>query len=143
MNTKLIATCLAAAALLGPQVPATRVRARTVTSGSRMRSRDEHEHTEIVPTRNEALVSVALKLYDSKTRVIEVCLALGAWEGQTVAQVAKVVDAPGCAAFDPNTKHCTIHNLTPKKVEDTARMENLGHELLHCFKGAYHSEPVH
>lgn len=37
-----------------------------------------------------------------------------------------------------NDNDCTIYAYEPKDVNDFERMETLGHELLHCFRGSYH-----
>lgn len=96
--------------------------------------------TAIVPLRNEAQVTVELKLYDRKQTIIDVCMKAGAWPGWNAEQVLKSIPAPGCTSFNLDTKVCTINTLRPRYLEDTGRMENAGHELMHCFYGRYHEQ---
>ncbi len=35
---------------------------------------------------------------------------------------------------------CEIHVVKPSNANDTAEMENWGHELMHCVYGSYHKE---
>ncbi len=94
----------------------------------------------IVPTRNESQVTVELRLYDTPREVVRACKKLGAWASFTEDEVLRAHPAPGCDAFDRETHSCTMHTLRPRYVEDAERMENLGHETMHCFYGAYHQQ---
>lgn len=93
---------------------------------------------EVRPTRSENVVSIELVLFDSKPAVIEKCKSLGAWPQFDAAMVERLHRAPGCNVFYPETKRCIIFTLSPRFLKDYDRMENLGHETLHCFKGDYH-----
>lgn len=115
-------------------------RVRVDVRGSRTRKGEGEEHEAIVPTRAEGAVAVTLRMYDSPREVVHACLKMGAWPGWTVDQVLRAHPAPGCNAFDNVDHTCTIHTLRPRYVEDDDRMENLGHEALHCFEGAYHQQ---
>jgi len=116
-------------------------RSRAEVRGSRVRrDGDTDEHEAIVPTRNEAQVTVVLMQYDTPKSVVHACQKMGAWPGWTDTQVLSGHPAPGCNSFDPDTKVCTIHTLRPRFVEDDDRMANAGHELLHCFEGGYHKQ---
>lgn len=118
-----------------------RVRTRAEVSGSRVkRDGDSDEHEDIVPTRNESQVTVVLMQYDNPKQVVHACQKMGAWPGWSDTQVLAGHPAPGCNAFDTVTKVCTIHTLRPRFVEDDDRMANQGHELEHCFEGAYHKQ---
>jgi hypothetical protein len=118
-----------------------RIRTRVEVSGSRVkRDGDTDDHEDIIPTRTESAVQVVLMQYDSPKQVVHACQKMGAWPGWTDTQVLSGHPAPGCNAFDPATKVCTIHTLKPRFVEDDDRMANQGHELEHCFLGAYHHQ---
>lgn len=143
MLKTLLLTILAILALCEEHDPArvTRVRARAEVSGSRVkRDGDSDEHEDIVPTRTESQVTVVLMQYDSAKAVVHACQKMGVWPGWTDTQVLAGHPAPGCNAFDPSTRVCTIHTLKPRFVEDDDRMANQGHELEHCFHGAYHRQ---
>ena len=43
---------------------------------------------------------------------------------------------------DPKTGICTVYVQKPSGADDIYKLEILGHELLHCTDGAYHSAPV-
>ena len=121
----------------------TRIRTRTEVTGSRVRGKgeaDEGDREDVVPTRNESEVTVVLLQYDNAKAVVRACQRMGAWPGFTVDQVVAAHPAPGCNAFEPEAHRCTIHTLRPRYVEDDDRMANQGHELEHCFHGAYHKQ---
>jgi hypothetical protein len=42
------------------------------------------------------------------------------------------------AAYPHPNGICEIFVIEPKDVHDTHKMEILGHEILHCYRGAYH-----
>ena len=92
----------------------------------------------ITPSRSVDTVTVTLRVYESRSAVVQECQRLGAWADLSVKQVLKEHPAPGCSAYDPGANTCTIHALAPQNVEDADRMENIGHETLHCFRGSYH-----
>lgn len=146
--TKILFVLLALGALLEEHDPArvqrTRTRTRTEVSGSRVRGKDDQDpdgpHEAIVPTWNETQVTVVLTQFDSLRGVVRACMALGAWPGLSEETILHGHPAPGCDAFNPATKVCTILTLRPRFVEDTDRMENLGHEALHCFEGQFHHQ---
>jgi len=143
MLKTLLLLLLAALSSIEDHDPArvTRIRTRAEVSGSRIkRDGDTDEHEDIVPTRNETQVVVVLMQYDTPKAVVHACQKMGAWPGWTDTQVLAGHPAPGCNSFDPSTKVCTIHTLRPRFVEDDDRMANAGHELLHCFEGAYHKQ---
>ena len=147
MLTKILFILLALGALCedhdATRVQRIRTRTRTEVSGSRIRGKGEAEEgdrEDIVPTRNEAQVQVQMHQYDSPRVVVRECLAMGAWVGMTEDQVLHAHPAPGCMEFHPDTKLCIIHTLKPRYVEDDDRMQNMGHEVLHCFEGAYHTQ---
>jgi hypothetical protein len=118
-----------------------RIRSRAEVRGSRVkRDGDAEGHEDILPTREETQVTLVLRQYDNPKQVVQACLKMGAWPGLSVEQVLRGHPAPGCNAFDLDTKTCTVHTLRPRYVEDSDRMENLGHETLHCFEGAYHTQ---
>lgn len=94
----------------------------------------------IVPTMEESQVSVVLKLWDSQRGLVRACMALGVWPGLDESTVLRNHPAPGCNAYNHATKTCYIHTMRPSSVEDSDRVENAGHELLHCFLGTYHKQ---
>jgi len=42
--------------------------------------------------------------------------------------------------FEGSTKACTIWAYEPTGAEDKEYLEYLGHEVLHCFRGYFHSD---
>jgi hypothetical protein len=38
-------------------------------------------------------------------------------------------------------KWCRIHAVKPTRVKNDEKMDTLGHELLHCVIGTFHTEP--
>lgn len=46
-------------------------------------------------------------------------------------------DAVGCAKRTSPTS-CTIWAVEPTSIQDTNRMDTIGHEVLHCFLGKFH-----
>jgi len=40
----------------------------------------------------------------------------------------------------PTDSGCVIYARTPRSVDDRERMAILGHELLHCYIGQYHTQ---
>lgn len=47
-------------------------------------------------------------------------------------------DANGCAAFNLDTKHCTIYVVEPRHADDVERFAVIGHETWHCRFGEWH-----
>jgi len=54
------------------------------------------------------------------------------------SQLGVTYDANGCAAFNLDTKHCTIYVMEPRHVDDTERFAIIGHETWHCMNGRWH-----
>lgn len=48
----------------------------------------------------------------------------------------------GAAYIDKHFGDCEIWVKDPKGVMDFKHNEILGHELVHCYKGDYHSDPL-
>lgn len=84
---------------------------------------------DIIPTRNEDEVVVRL-LLGTRIHVKSECERLG----------VKFQSEGGCAITytDTTPKLCVVWATLPESTEDHERLEILGHELLHCFKGRYH-----
>lgn len=145
MLKTLLLCLLALGALCEEHDPArvTRIRTRVEVTGSRVRGKgeaDPDDREDISPTREEAEVTVVLHQYDNAKSLVRACLRMGAWPGFTVDQVVAAHPAPGCNAYEPEAHRCTIHTLKPRYVEDDDRMANQGHELEHCFHGAFHKQ---
>lgn len=48
---------------------------------------------------------------------------------------------PGCTISYPDRGRCTIYVIVPDAMDQSHRFERVGHEVLHCFYGAYHEHP--
>lgn len=46
--------------------------------------------------------------------------------------------ANGCAAFNLETKHCTVYVAPQRFANDDERLAILGHEVWHCRFGVWH-----
>ena len=84
------------------------------------------------PTRSESVMTVSI-VAGGTAGIRERCNALGAYSA---------VGVPGCAVTDTVAKTCTVYVVLPQKMSDQERFAILGHEVLHCFFGRYHSQPV-
>lgn len=80
----------------------------------------------IVPTRDDETFTMTVKVVPSGS-IQERCSSLGV-----------DYDANGCAAFDLDTKHCTIFVAAPRHVDDQERFAIIGHETWHCRFGRWH-----
>lgn len=87
------------------------------------------------PTRHDDQFKVVLKFMPRRA-AFEACQALGVWPGVRFEQVPRNFSA-GCNVFDKVDKVCTIITPEPEYVDDDAT-RNLGHEVLHCARGAFH-----
>jgi hypothetical protein len=81
---------------------------------------------QIKPTRDDATFTMTVEAM-SADKITEHCSALGVQ-----------YDANGCAAFNLDTKHCTIYVVAPKHANDTEQFAVIGHETWHCRYGAWH-----
>ncbi len=70
--------------------------------------------------------------YTNQQDLTRDCVAMGAW-----VQPGNTVGA--CAIYDIFKRTCTIWVLEPLEVGDY-RIGNLGHEVLHCFRGSFHKK---
>lgn len=77
-------------------------------------------------TRDDKTFTMTIELVDL-SEVTEICSKLGV-----------PYDANGCAAFDLDTKHCTVYVPPLRHAADSERMEILGHEAWHCRFGKWH-----
>lgn len=79
---------------------------------------------------NKETVTVSVRWYDTSEELVAAGLAVN----------APIDDKGQLRAFsiiNPNTNVCTIHALKP-----TTRFyypEVIGHEMMHCFKGRFHT----
>lgn len=81
------------------------------------------------PTRNFTDVRVRLHPFTNARRLRETCAdELG---------VVVSTSEPGCAKM---LDVCDVYVLIPAHSEDRERMAIVGHEVMHCFYGAYHAE---
>jgi hypothetical protein len=80
----------------------------------------------IKPTRDTKDFTVRLNVVP-QNQITEKCNALG-----------NAYDANGCNAFHTPENFCDIYVVMPDNVNDSKRLEIMGHELLHCRYGAYH-----
>jgi hypothetical protein len=85
-------------------------------------------------TRETTKFTVALH-FDTQEHVLAICNGLKAWGPTPKAPVKG--HSIGCNAFDTDTGVCDVYTPRPKFVNDDATL-NLGHEVLHCYGGAYH-----
>ncbi len=75
--------------------------------------------------------------FDTQSKVLHECNAMHAWREPIERAPASV--AIGCARFDEGTKVCDVYTPAPVFDNDSA-MTNLGHEVLHCYAGKFHTE---
>ena len=80
----------------------------------------------IVPTRDDKSFSMTVEIIPERD-ITEHCSKLGV-----------KYDANGCAAFNLDTKHCTIYVVEPRHADDTERFAVIGHETWHCRFGQWH-----
>lgn len=80
----------------------------------------------ITPTRDDKTFTMTVETIPSN-RIEGHCTALGV-----------KYEANGCAAFNLDTKHCTIYVVEPTHADDTARFAVIGHETWHCRFGQWH-----
>lgn len=80
----------------------------------------------IKPTRNDRTFTMTIEVVPP-ARITEHCTKLGV-----------KYDANGCAAFNLDTKHCTIFVAEPRHVDDVERFSIIGHETWHCGFGTWH-----
>lgn len=46
----------------------------------------------------------------------------------------------GFSIWYPEDKECVVYSKKPRSMNDSDRFVTLGHELLHCTDGSFHSE---
>lgn len=80
----------------------------------------------IVPTRDTKDFSVRLNIVHERD-IRATCDRLGV-----------KYDSNGCNAFHSPANFCDIYVMMPSSVDDSKKMEIIGHELLHCRYGEYH-----
>jgi hypothetical protein len=71
----------------------------------------------------------------SQNRVKEICSSMGAWGG-VKPNVSFYI---GCNAYHHDTNVCDVYLSDPRNLDDS-KTTVLGHEVLHCFIGAYHEQ---
>lgn len=72
-----------------------------------------------------------------KAQLVAQCVKLGAWPADTAEKASKRRDL-GCASFNLDTHTCTVYVPLSTTVDDQATTV-LGHEVMHCAYGRYHS----
>lgn len=77
------------------------------------------------PTRNDRNFTVSVN-YLPPSEVTKACALLG------------TENKNGCAAFNLDTKHCTIYVSPQRFAHDEERLAVIGHELDHCVHGRWH-----
>ncbi len=95
--------------------------------------------SDYAPERHVNTIKDVKIVMQSRERTIESCRELGARVN---------VQHPGCANADVLTyadgrieiKSCTIYAVEPRDVNDDSTLF-VGHELLHCIRGHYHTAP--
>ena len=80
----------------------------------------------IVPTRDDKTFTMTVEVIP-EDKITQHCSDLGV-----------KYDADGCAAFNLDTKHCTIYVVAPRGLDDVERMSVVGHETWHCRFGQWH-----
>jgi len=68
---------------------------------------------------------------------LHACNARHVWGSRVLRDVPEGM-AAGCNAFDAYRNLCEIWVERPSEVDDRA-MRTLGHELMHCYAGHFHS----
>jgi hypothetical protein len=81
----------------------------------------------IKPTRDDKTFTMTVETIPAST-ITDHCSRLGV-----------KYDANGCAAFNLDTKHCTIYVVEPRDAEDAERFAVIGHETWHCRFGEWHN----
>ena len=95
--------------------------------------RDSHAD-DVVPTAHRTEVRVIVHWMPNRTAQ-RVCAQMGAWGGVD----PKVHQNVGCNSYDSVTNVCELYLAEPTTVDDS-KTTVLGHELYHCFSGAYHTQ---
>lgn len=91
----------------------------------------------VTPKRNDREFAMVV-VFGSENTVRDKCMNLGAWGAKQIAGRMKGQEV-GCAAFNLDTKQCTVYVPEPTRLDDN-RTTILGHEVLHCVYGpSYHS----
>jgi hypothetical protein len=80
----------------------------------------------ITPTRDDRTFTLTVDVIP-EDEIVKHCSRLGV-----------KYDANGCAAFNHDTKHCTIYVVAPRHVDDAERFSVIGHETWHCRFGEWH-----
>lgn len=95
----------------------------------------------VEPTRDLTNFNLTI-VWMAPRQVAERCAGLGAWGGNAALAVRVADRQPiGCAVAHHAEARCTVYVSKPEHVDD-ARTTVLGHEVLHCAIGRYHSEGV-
>ena len=95
----------------------------------------------VIPTR-ELETSITLRVhFQSQKRTVQKCNDLGAWSEKLSEKASRSgSEAIGCARMDTVDKVCDVYAVDISDTDQTDRLATLGHEVLHCLVGRYHTE---
>lgn len=82
-------------------------------------------------------IEVVVHVYPSEKEVTESYWLL---HEEKYGKVTDDFERYGWAGWNEESNYCEIHTVDVKNKNDKAAIETLGHEMVHCLYGSWHSE---